>query len=168
MTSSTLARCDWYFCAVQVGSLTGWPRHRYRLGTSRTEHGTGPGSVGAQQLVDETIKENTVRCSILACGKVQSNMMVCGQRALSSCGACSTRQLQPLARLPAVQQVSFELQKACACPYGTLQHCMRLHICMSMCHKTVLPNHLAAAARLQLRCFTTSERSRCQEHTPYD
>ncbi|CAL5228438.1 g11572 [Coccomyxa viridis] len=33
-------------------------------------------------------------------------MMVCGQRALSSCGACSTRQLQPLARLPAVQQRS--------------------------------------------------------------
>ena len=66
--------------------------------------------------MDETIEETTVRCSILACGGVQSNMMVCDQRALSSCGACSTRQLQPVARLPAVQQVSLAPEWACAYP----------------------------------------------------
>ena len=36
--------------------------------------------------------------------------MLCNQRALSSCEACSRGQAQPLARLPTVQQVSISLR----------------------------------------------------------
>ena len=81
----------------------------------------------AQQLVDETIKGNTVLCSILACGKFQSNMMLCDQRALSLLRSMQHEAIT--ASGPVASSATGKLHDtvACACPYGVLQHCIHFY-----------------------------------------